>query len=962
MGYINYSIHRAYHDQIDAVKAHMDAARVHLEEGGAQGATRAEGELSEARIKHGDLTLPRHSLFSFDFIHNRIDKDYAATDFNIDDILQAHVIPELYIARAHTAFDSDPALAALGNFPPLEGALDPTPDPARPRDDLLNPRGLSFNGLGVDTYRPTFPLTEHLESTPHLVLLANANPSLLHVIRRRDALNTLSQHHLAIEVDLSAQDPHAGALENAIITHMKTMAGFVGERAELFQPDGLLAMMREGACTLYFHNLEATARSRNIAHIQSVIGRYPECRSRIFITRPETKRLLATLEPAHTLTSLVPLSPRASRAHLRAQTSASYAEHVYRIPALRQAITHEGDPILLSLLIDHHRVVGTPPGGLAPLFERRVHVALAQPGTHTRDMLIAALTQLASPLLEHGSLSRRDAVQRLNTTLMLGRNLDGASTLLDALVARGLLRLIAQTHVEFLDRRVFRLAVALHAATLPAEDVASMLLEHADPARELTAFVAAFYPDPDALYDRLVGRYFDVHAKLVDRGLENDAINPYIPTLWHAAQVVQHAPTLSAERTQRLEDEAFRLLEHRAGAAFRNATMSLLTALSTPRVLSQILYGIETLGPRDELHVRALLLASELPFDVYAGALERWLARLFTERDPHSEARLDCRVHTQTGCEGQIVGSATMNGIANAIDALVRIGSPESLRVVEQIASTSEDPRFPSAQWQQLRRIATHTLLVHGHLHTLTRRLPEVVADPVAWASLVPLLYRLSSPETAHTLIAVLEAPSPNDPTAARQLRQVQRQAAHALAFVDPEHADPAIADLLAKPVDTTLGARLYLFTTLGYRGTPEALELAKSLIPPLLNMPEARTEDTLGRVLQGLAYFGTSEAWTVAQDLLAREDMRVDMAHGRVFWSHFRVPEAEDFLVQRMICDTSDTPTAHFNTHLQALAAFYSETSRAHINRLSGVECPQPGGSSKRRVVARAGLHPQCR
>ena len=926
VGYFNYAVYREYHDQVDPVEKRVELAKQLLVDESFQGTIQAEAELDEAIAEMGRITMPDDGFLHFGAMHSSFTRHARDLNFGMEVTRDFIITPLLYLHRFEERLRSDPSITSLGSHPPIpvvetsgvDRALDEFMDPD-------NPRRIWWDHKSIVDYRLPHSIDDYRDQS-HLVLYS-PHAALLRVTMVKQMLADLEDGRMVFELDLirSPDTP----LDMQAFNVAKTIAGYVEERSSLFNADGLIDRLNEGHCSFYFTGIDSAGVPGSLARIAALQARFPECRTVIETHSELAQRRIVRYSEGYAFVDLSSFEWADALAYLREETSLSYTHEVLDNPHLRWSLA---EPIMLSLLVQYHRDVGQPPRSLGQLYDFLLQNLLSH-GEHGFAPKIKVLAAIAYEVVITGTgLSRELAVEVINSGVFAGRNYNSAQSMLEELVAEGVLIYHAGFSVDFADSAFRHLALAKYLDQLEEEERMGLLLETDD---QVIVFYAGLHGNIDPLLEDMMDEYTAFDAQLRAHGGELQFINPYLPRLKKVAHAVQNGE-VSPELASRVEDILFELVGHRRRVS-RDAAHIALNSITTPGIRQWVQVGIDQNAPHDEDLLRFTAWSSD---DIYVGTIERWLRRLGTAEDPRQAARF-------SNMGAKTLGNPTLTAVANAFMTLAQVGSPDSLQIVEQYATTPADPRFAPQTWAEVRTSAAAALLFVDKFDRISSILAEIEARPGDWEELLIKLYRLNTPEVANTLVKVLAATDiePGDPYGDRTIR-VKRTAAVALSFMDRDVAVPPLLAFLATPrSDSEIDYLPFAALSLGYRGDTRDVASVVANIRDLLDnhagffnlanqLTSEITLEYLELFTESLALFGNAEAFAFYQSLYTTEPWTRD--HGTQFLnrliSGFRIAAAERFLVHRLICEHPPRETYRL---IPALGRIGTSRARLLINKL---------------------------
>lgn len=824
VGLANWMKYREFRDQVDPSAERIAHARalVSAADAGLEAAVQAEQALTEANALLKRVTIPDDNVLTFEALTREFAWDHKLITYEVTEVRDYLVTPILYRERLRSRLEASAALLALGNHPPL--AARPYHAGTGTDGSGKDPRGVYVQGGPLAALIPPRPLSEWRASEANLAVHA-VSPALTGVVIERAMLDDLAAGRLPVLLDL-AQLP-AGPLEQPAVAEVGRIAGYVGERAALFNPDGLHELLGQGLATFYVRNLGSGGLPRSLARVRELLARFPSSRIVLSTHTPKDAAELRRLAPGFAIAALADLDWSVALAWLREHTAPDFVHAILQDYHLRLGLVQ---PLVTSLLVDYYRYAGEPPRSLGVVYDRLVRSLLAA-GERGFALELTALRVLAAELIARdGELTREEAIGLVARALpqrLVEVDLEWASSVVAELISDGVLRPRGEAWLAFMDPAYLHLCAAKHAAGLPVRERARFLLRVDE---RIAAFHAGLYPaSTDALLAALLADYRTVEAALRARAKHLEHVNPYLPALRKAAYVARNGRP-SGAAVAGLEAILFEQLTHARPAVVSEVQLA-LASLGTPGVKRFILVGIEQDAPYDDRLIQALARA---PDDVATGALERWLKRVAGEDDRRRADRKEAPGHEQ-GPDGQWrakgTPAATFDTIMaakHALTALSQIGTESGVELVAEVAGTAADSRFAAKAWSSIRAGAIAALLRDEHFDA-ARPLVAAMAgdDPTPWFFLVGKLHALADPASAAVLAAVLgytgEAPAgPAD----KRLHEAKASAALSLALLPPELADPVIdAALTDSASGDAVDWRPWAALALAYRARPADAE-----------------------------------------------------------------------------------------------------------------------------------------
>jgi hypothetical protein len=915
---LQWRVHRAYWEQMQPIVEHIEQASRFLEDQPTvDGAIKAEGELDEAAILMERLTLPAASLTTLSALRTRLLLHYRDAGFAILGVRDHGVTPLLYLNRYRDMVESDPALRRLGHQPPLR-VLEASAELVVAGQES-DPRGIRYRGVPLAEYR----IQESLEAfaTQPRVALLSGSSLLLNVAMRKAQRRELDAGQMVIEIDFSS--PIDAALETVVFDQVQVIAGYVGDRAPLYHPDGVIQRLNSGECSFYFTHLDGTGVAGSLAKIANLQARFPKCRSVVGAATRSTEIQLAEAAPDYTFLHLSHHDFGEAIRFLRAETSEEYTTEVIEDTLLRWSVS---DPLILSLLVDYYRFMGVAPRSLGLLYDRLLYTMLDR-GTYGFAPKSLVLSAVAHATYQHGGALSQETAIRMAAELVFVRDRDlvKASALIDELANDGVVRFRAG-NIEFSDPRFRHLCVAKHLDALPSPERERFLLAADD---EVIAFYAGLSDNSDPLMAALLRDYLTIDGLLRAEGEHTRLVNPFLPALRKAAWVVANGE-VSAAHTHSLQRLLFELVDHRREVVAGEAELD-LSSFSTAEVRRWVLSGIEEDSASDH---RRITIAAKAPNDIYVGVIERWFRRLGTPKDGRQEERF--------GADGTLEYTAQV-GVRDGFSVLAQVGTDDALALLVEVVAKAADERFSQADWQMIRRMAFTSLVSNRHFDRARPFLAAIQEDPAQWESVLPRLYTLDDEPTAAVLRAVLERPE----EWTKEVGKYKEYAAFSLAMMRREVAFPQLESMLKDPVGEH-DFRAYAAMSLGFRGDAGDEASVEALVDAVLADDAAwGTRDQQKRmrrytqvVNQGLSYFTTPAAFGVFEKVWADERWR-DNGSGLLRSLRFyRNPEAERFVEQNLLCDAE---TRYDGYLITALGDLGTPSARELRNRLIQVVHGRP-------------------
>lgn len=925
LGFLNYRLYLEFQEQVEPMDRHISRAQELLGTDSFEGAIGAQAELDLAAAAIERVVLPDERIYHFGFLHTRFEWSVRDRSIDIRELRDFGVTPLLYAHYLEDRLHAETTLSPLGHHPPIfvieenqSGAsLDEFLDPD-------NPRGIWFNRQPITDYRLP-QLLEEYRQVDHVVLYSPSDP-LLQVTIRKEMLGELQSGRLVFEVDLTQSD--SVPLDVSLLQHVRTTAGYVEDRAGLFSPDGIIAALDSGACSFYLTGIDSAGVPRSVTRIESLLTRYPQCRAVIETHLQLTQQRIARMTTGYTFLSLTTFEWADAMAYLRQETSASYLSDLLDNPHLRWSLNQ---PTLLSLLIEYFHDVGQPPRSLGQLYERLLQTLL-EAGDHGLGPKLHALGFIAHRMIGEGGLALERAVQIINTEVFANRRIDGAESMLNELIENGVLYYRPDLLLEFTDEAFLHLALAKHLDQLPVDEQQQILLEQDD---EVMVFYAGLQGNIDALVEALMRDYVLFDETLRSHGDHLRYINPFLARLKKVAHAVQNG-VVSSELVGQLEDILFELADHQQFIV-RDAAMIALNNITTPGIRQWVSGGIEQSVSYDDLLLRFTAWSSD---DIYVGSIERWLRRLGTDQDPRANDRFTSR-------PSGFATAPTLTAVANAFMTLVQVGSPDAVNIVESYLATPQDDRFSTDAWADIRTSAAKALLFIGETEPVLALLDEIQTAPEQWVALLPELYLLNNSETASALAHILSLTDiESDQPYGELTRTIKRNAAAALAFMSRDVAMPALEPLLnTERTDGELDYLPFVALSLGYRGDPADAAWLTGTITDLLerhvgwfNLANPFTREFMDGyselLTESLALHGSAEAFETYQTLFDSEPWIRDEGtqHLIRLVSFFRTPQAEDFLIHRLLCEHPERETYRL---IAAIGRIGTTGARDLLNKL---------------------------
>lgn len=930
IGWLNWRLWQSYDTQVAPMEAKLTEARALLAaDDSLEGAIRAEGLLFEAVADVPRVTIPTARPYSFGALHALIDRRYAALAFDLTTEFEFEVIPRLYRHRLRATLDADPLARVFGGHAPFKVRE------FRPGDARL--KRLYFSGTSLAERRLPRPLGDVLPR-PRLAV-SHPSSALLTVLIREFMLAELALGRIPVEIDLATAP--AGPLDTAVFAQWRRVSGFSeGERAERFDPDGLTRLMNEGRGTFVFTHLGPAGAAANLARVQALLARFPKSRA-LIVVRTEFELRALRREADFSIVHVVKHRWSLALAHLRRHTSPDFVRAVLRNAYLRRRYT---DPMVLAALVDTYRTTGEAPDGLGPVVHRLLQIALSR-GKMGATAKLMALEALAWERRDGAPLSLERATVLVSEHVFWGRELGKAAALVAELIEAGTLRPHGGVELRFGAEQTRRYALAAYLERLPVEARSSVLLNGHD---ELVVFHASRLRSANAVFDAFVAPWFELDAALGQRELTTQWSNPYLERLRKAALLVENG-RVSNDRVRRLEQALFRMASSHQSLTEAGDASWALSHFSTASIRRWVLEGIEGDSPIDHRLMRLAALAAD---DIYSAAIERWLRRLMTATDRRQGDRTEAKVKMASGeSKGpRHATSDTISAVRNALSALAQIGTPAALDTLKEIASRDKDERFEPARWMAIRFFALDALLVGGHFDLLREYLPLVTAQPDVFRALLLPLAQLNDQPTVDALVAILGA-TKGDP---KRLEDARRNAAGALAFMDPKLVLPRLKPLLQKDrVEAP-----YAALSLGVRGERPHVALVADLVDAMRADPKSLEAPGAGRAgsraADGLAYVCSKEALDRYARLLDDEGWR--KADRQLFarLSYFHLPEAVRLVGQRLLC-RPETTDRQARSLLGVLGRQGMDESRELLAELLAIEAGRSPAGLHRRLCGDA-------
>lgn len=929
-GFMNYRERRAYFQQIDPVMDRVAAAQKLLQgSDDLQGVNQAEALLSQAEAEIVKVSVPAKSSFTFDVLRDRMVAHRAAAEGELRKVRDSEITPRLFLHHQRSKIEADPVREAMGSHPPLP--VHEVSPAALVAEAGTDPRGIYFQGRPLADYQ----VVKRLDAYRGASRIALLSPSalLLDVTLRQESLEESKAGRVAVELDLSKSD--GGPLESRIFDTLKEIAGYTGERAALFRPAGLRTLFLQGKCSFYFTHLDSAGVAGSMAKIEALLAQFPRCRAVVTASTRAGEVQLGKVASSYQFLSVARYPWPTALAFLRERTSPSFVESVLENNLLRWNLS---DPLVLSLLVDRYRLLGSAPRSLAAIHERLLSVLLARGGAPSADK-----RSILGPLA-YERLGTGRAIERRRALEIAGKG-DAGAALLGRLVADGVLRSLGDVQVDFVDSSLLSLCAAAHASHLPPGERLPFLLRGSE---DLLAFHAGLDPRASALAGQLLADYDEADGLLRKRNKHLELLNPRLPLLRKAAWVVQNGEVEPAH-VRHLESLLFELTKHQDARVVSEAILALST-VATPAVRRWVLDGIERDAPQDE---QLLKLAARAPSDIYVGAIRGWYRRLGTEQDRKRSERFK-----ESDPEAAF---RTSEAVTNAFSALAQSGTEDSLRFLAELASAGEDARFSPEISRGFRQHAARNLLANGRHDLLRPLLPAVSQAPGHWLALLPELYQLNDEQAAKALVDILKAPLAEDAAG----KDAREYAAFALSRMDRGLVVPALSTLLQQKRQGLPDALPYAALSLGYRGDTKDFSLVAALIEDVRKRRKERPVDggytaTLDR---SLALFSSAASFELFTRLYGDPDWWGNGPKNLSVLSLFRGVGAESFALRRLLCGQTSPPEE--GALVQALGRMRTPDARQALDGLllavDGLEntktlgelCGDDGSKAKKAIAS---------
>jgi HEAT repeat protein len=901
-GAMNYRERRAYFQQVDPVLDRLAAVKKQLDGSrDIQGLNQADALLSQAEAALAKVSVPAKSSFTLELLRERMIAHRAGVEGDLRKVRDRELTPRFFLHRQRERIEADPLQEALGSHPPLL-VHEVTAD-ALAAEAGTDPRGIYFQGRPLSDYRVARRLDAH-RGASRLALLSRS-ALLLQVTLRKEILEDTRAGRIAVELDLSKGD--GASLESKALDGIKEIAGYTGDRAALFRPDGVRALFQEGKCSFYFVHLDGAGVAGSMSKIEALLAQYPRCRAVISVSTRSGEVQLSKVAPSYRFLSAAEYPWPQALAYLRERTSPSFAERVVENNLLRWGLP---DPLVLSSLVDHYRLLGSAPRSLASIYDRLLSVLLARSGGPSADRRTLLGSLAHERVRKGGPLERRRALE------IAGKG-DAGAALVDRLVADGVLRSLGDVQVDFVDQNVLTLCAATYASGLPQGERLSFLLKGGD---DLLAFHAGIDPRASELAGQLLADYGEVDGLLRKRGRHLSLLNPRLPLLRKVAWVVQNGE-VDPGHTRHLESLLFELTRHQDARVSSEAVLALST-LSTPAVRRWVIDGIEGDGPQDGL---LLQVAARAPSDIYVGPIRGWYRRLGTDADRKKAGRFEEK-------EGESTGRfATSEAVANAFSALAQSGTADSLQFLEEEAASPGEPRFPPELVRSFRQHAARVLLSNGHHERVRPLLPGIARAPGEWLALLPELYALDDDAVVKAMADILGGP-PAEDAAGKSAREY---AAFVLSRVARASALPALTALLQRRREGPPDALPYAALSLGYRGDPADLPLVAGLIEDVRKRRKERPVDSdyTATLDRALALFSSPESFALFARLYDDPEWWGSGPKNLSVLPYFKGAGAEHFVLRRLLCERTSPPEE--SALVQALGRMRTPGAREALDGL---------------------------
>ena len=919
VAYHNYGIYREYDEQIQPVKAHLASARRELQNADdPEAPLRAVRELDEAAVGAKRVVTPYTTLFSISLLHKHIDEDFESTQIDIRQLRDLEVTPLLYRHRLRARLSSDPAQLSLGRHPPIlvrRGAL----------GDDADPRALFVDGVPFESWRVPEPLAQ--SATERRVAVWAEDAALVRALVHEAMIAELDAGRVPIAVRLGRSEI---SLDELIASEVRTVAGYVGERAADFSPDGITTALRAGRASLFVLDAEASGLSPNLRRVRDFMTRYPESRCTLALSGEDARQQMADQAPEFALLTVERLRWGQALAYLREHTSDDFVRGMMQDDELRTRI---GDPLVASLLVDYHHFAGRAPRSLAQIYDRLLQ-HMTSGGTFGGAPKLRVLPDLA--WAEHeggGHIARETAVRVVSDDVFKKGDLDKAAALLEELVGDGVLRHRHDGGLAFAQPELRRLSLAKALAERPLSERVPLLLSYPD--EELVAFHAGLFPDVDELVRAMLADYRGFEATVAhDAGGARP--NPYVVVLRRAALAVRNGEPSAAVRDL-VESTALGLVDHPLGDVVDTA-FGAMQALSSARVRRFVVDGLASHGARD---VDLLAFAARASEELYVSPVVAWLATVATDADPRRVSRYDWML--RLGPDGEPlpperdrVASETALGVRRALETLAQVGSPAALAALQRFVAPASDPRFDAEAWAEMRRAGLLALLRTGHAAEARRFLPEIEASPQLWASVLAELRWLDDADTAALLARLVDRPDPWS----REVGAYKDRAALALAAQGRARAEAALAPLLERAPRAEHDYQAYAALALGYRGDPRDFATVEGLVRRALAgvaalRPTRENEDTLGVLRRAVALFGSSAALALYEEIERSDGWRALDGQTAHELAHFRGAPGAEAVLAALLCRSKPEEEGPL---LGALARQHTQASTRAFDSLLGL------------------------
>ena len=837
------------------------------------------------RPKRSSLVVPMLTQH----MHNRLD----TIGKKVRHILQQKVALGLYRERLKVVLHGHPNMQSMGYYDKL----------------MVSARDLSKPLAATRYARNKLPRRLQRYRTHKRYMLYYRSGSFLQNVMRKEMLAT-PQKRLAVSIHVpTRQEEIVELIKESFLDTIQSRSQY----KDIITTRMVRQLLKKGKISVYIPTFDAAESLTNaVGKLREFISSFPDAPLRLGVSRKASKQALLPKLKSFTYLAIEPYTYETSRDYLRQNTSYKYSQSVHDNTYLRWNWT---DPLIRTLLIDTYHKVGEAPRSLGLLYQRLLQTMLSR-GKWSQVLKFRMLERLAYEKSQMERPLREDKAIMSIAKALAGTSqpmhyIKQATSILKECAQNGVLLFHPKDGLRLTDKRFDYVFLSRALSNKPLKEKKHLLLRMP---KEMTAFYAGLSPSVERLVKSWLDDYNSIETLYREKNVDLLFANPYFYNISRSVVAVSngiHSHTL----TKRVESILIKQINNWNTYVQYHSVLNAME-LPTPRIQEWLIASLDKNAPYDYRIPGVMRNVTNLSFIV---SVKRWLNRICTPKDRRFQHRW------RYGHQKFPVGQRRLQinnkwAITQALGALVKMNTPDSIRFVKRWAQREHDKRFHPVDWRYIRSQAMLSLAHIGLYGPLKSLYPTLKKHPEQWCyygdrgntsqryyCVINKLGQVNDKDTAKLLVSLMMKKEPLTPSVLRY----KSEAVTALARIDDEIVFPLIDPILKQPLPKE-GPDLRVFAAMlcSYKNNKKRFPWVKKIVRAHLTyfptLKHKQATQILTRMdMNALIGFRSKRAFEVFKELISHKKWLKRAAPNTLTGlAFFRIPEKTAFMRRLLYCE----------------------------------------------------------